>query len=259
MRLRGKTAVVTGASRGIGRAIAMTFAKEGAKVVVNFVQASSEAQKVVDEIKAIGGEAIALKADVSLRGQAETLIAGATKAFGGLQILVNNAGIPSNGGILDTTESNWDRTIAVNLKGPFNCMQAASKLMVGQHYGKIINISSIAALGGAPKGELAYSAAKAALINLTMVSAAELGPHRINVNCIAPGFTQTDFHVRNAGGMEKFRVIAERKSGVTNLGRIGQPQDIANVALFLACDESSFITGQVIVVDGGRQDFLSHA
>lgn len=259
MKLENKVAVVTGASRGIGKSIALTFAREGANVLVNYVHGSDEANEVVIEIKKLGRCAEAVKADVSIRSEAEAIIERAKKNFGTVHILVNNAGMSTNGGIFDATESDWDRAIAVNLKGPFNCMQAVAKSMANQKYGKIINISSISGLGGAPRGELAYSAAKAGLISLTAVSAMDLGPHGVNVNCIAPGFTATDFHIKAAGSMEKFNEIKERKSKVTDMARIGDPQDIANLALFLASDESSFISGQVIVADGGRQDFLSHA
>jgi 3-oxoacyl-[acyl-carrier protein] reductase len=259
MKLQGKVAVVTGGSRGIGKAIAKTFAREGAKVVVNYVQDSVEANKVVEEIKATGGSAISVMADVSKKADAQRLVDEAIRNFGRLDILVNNAGILLGGTILDTKEEDWDRVIDVNLKGPFNCMQAAAKVMVPQKYGKIVNVSSISGLGGAPKGEVAYSASKAALNMLTTVASLDLGQYGINVNCLAPGWTITDLVIRNAGSEKRFNEIKEIKSQQAAMGRAGQPQDIANVALFLASDESSFISGQVIVADGGRKDFMSHA
>lgn len=259
MKLEGKVAIVTGASRGIGRAIAKTLANEGARVLVNYVRGAGEAKQVVEEIRAAGGNAISVAADVSKKNDANRLVDEAVRAFGRLDVLVNNAGILVGGTILDTTEQDWDRVMAVNLKGPFNCMQAAAKVMVRQKSGKIINVSSISGLGGAPGGELAYSCSKAGLINMTMVAALDLGSHGINVNCIAPGWIVTDMVIRHTGSEKRFNEVKELKSGQAMIGRVGDPQDIANLALFLASDESNFITGQVIVADGGRKDFLSHA
>ncbi len=259
MKLQGKVAIVTGGSRGIGKAIAQTFALEGAHVVVNYVQNSVEADKVVDGIRAAGGSAISVRADVSKKTDAQKLVDEAVREFGRLDILVNNAGVLLGGTILDTKEEDWDRVIDVNLKGPFNCMQAAAKLMVPRRYGKIVNISSISGLGGAPKGEVAYASSKAALNMLTTVASLDLGQYGINVNCLAPGYTVTDMVVQNAGGEKRFNEIKEIKSQQAAMGRTGEPKDIANVALFLASDESSFISGQVIVADGGRKDFMSHA
>jgi 3-oxoacyl-[acyl-carrier protein] reductase len=259
MRLQGKVAVVTGGSRGIGRAIAETFAREGAHVAVNYVQASEEASRVLEQIRTAGGSAISVMADVSQRDQAQKLVDETVKAFGRLDILVNNAGIRTEGTVLDTTEEDWDRTMAVNLKGPFNCMQAAGRVMVRQGYGKIVNVSSISGLGGAPGGELAYSCSKAGLINMTMVASLDLGQHGINVNCVAPGWTVTDMVQRAAGSQERLDELNLVKARMASMARVGAPQDIANIVLFLASDESSFISGQVIVADGGRKDFMSHA
>jgi 3-oxoacyl-[acyl-carrier protein] reductase len=259
MKLEGKVAIVTGASRGIGKAIAKTLASEGARVVVNYVHGASEANRAVEEIKAAGGKAMAVAADVSEKNQAGRLVDETVKAFGRLDVLVNNAGVLMSGTILDTTEEDWDRVMAVNLKGPFNCMQAAAKIMVRQKSGKIINVSSISGLGGAPKGELAYSCSKAGLINMTAVAALDLGSYGINVNCIAPGWIVTDMVIRHTGSEAKFNEVKELKTKQSMIGRVGDPQDIASLALFLASDESNFITGQVIVADGGRKDFLTHA
>jgi len=260
MKLDGKVAVVTGGSRGIGRVIALTLAREGALVAVNYVKNVKEANKVVEEIEAKGGKAISVMADVSQRTQAKKLIDEVIKTFGRVDILVNNAGIDFGGTTLDTTEDVWDRTMAVDLKGPFNCIQEAAKQMVQQKYGKIINISSISGLGGAPVGELAYCCAKAGLIAMTTVVAQDLGPHGINVNCIAPGWTRTEMTVGSARARgENYEEKKQLKASMAAMRRIGEPQDQANAALFLASDESSFITGQVVVVDGGRKDFLSHA
>jgi 3-oxoacyl-[acyl-carrier protein] reductase len=259
MKLQGKVAIVTGGSRGIGRAIAKTFASEGAQVVVNYVQASGEAGKVVEEIRKAGGIAISIMADVSQGDQAKRLVDETVKKLGRVDILVNNAGVRIEGTVLDTTEEDWDLTMNVNLKGPFNCMQAAGKVMAKQRYGKMVNVSSISGLGGAPGGELAYCASKAGLINMTMVASLDLGPYGINVNCVAPGWTLTDMVLQAAGSEKRLREIKKVKAGMASMGRVGDPQDIANVVLFLASDESSFISGQVIVADGGRKDFMSHA
>ena len=257
MKLEGKVALVTGASRGIGKAIAETFSREGADVVVNYVRSEDEAKEVVKHIRAMGRRAVAIKADVSKRADAQRMFNKALAEFGRVDVLVNNAGIGTGGTTLDTLEEDWDRVIAVNLKGPFNCTQIAAKTMVEQKSGKIINISSISGLGGAPVGELAYCCAKAALIAMTTVSAQDLGPYGINVNSIAPGWTHTDMTTRAT--REKTEELQKLKAGMAAMKRIGEPQDIANAALYLASDEASFITGQVLVADGGRRDFLSHA
>ncbi len=259
MKLQGKVAIVTGGSRGIGSAVAKTLAREGAKVVVNYVRAAAEASRVVEEIRKTGGSAVPVMADVSERDQAQRLVDETVKKFGRVDILVNNAGIRSEGTVLDTTEEDWDRTMNVNLKGPFNCMQTAGRVMAKQRYGKIVNVSSISGLGGAPGGELAYCASKAGLINMTMVASLDLGQYGINVNCVAPGWTLTDMVLQAAGSQKRLREINKVKAGMASMGRVGEPQDIANVVLFLVSDESSFITGQVIVADGGRKDFMSHA
>ena len=257
MKLDGKVAVVTGASRGIGKAIAETFAREGADVVVNYVKSEGEAKEVVKQIKMMGRRAVAVKADVSKRADAQRMFNKVLAEFGKVDILVNNAGIGTGGTTLDTPEEDWDRVIAVNLKGPFNCTQIAAKTMVEQKSGKIINISSISGLGGAPFGELAYCCAKAALIAMTTVAAQDLGPYGINVNSVAPGWTRTDMTSRAT--KEKTEELQKLKAGMAAMRRIGEPQDIANAALFLASNEASFVTGQVLVADGGRRDFLSHA
>lgn len=257
MKLAGKAAVVTGGSRGIGRAIARALAREGASVAVNYAQHADAAERVVAEIGADGGKAMPVRADVSRRSQVKAMIDEVVAAYGRLDILVNNAGIITGGTILDTKPADWDRMIAVNLTGPFYCTQEAARVMVPQRSGRILNVSSISGLGGAPQGELAYCCAKSGLIAMTTVCAQDLGPYGITVNCVAPGWIESDMTVGETG--ERYEEVRAAKAGMAAVRRTGVPQDIANVALFLACDQSSFVTGQVIVADGGRMDFLSHA
>ncbi len=256
MKLDGKVALVTGGSRGIGQAICLMYASEGASVVVNYTKGAAEAEAVVTEIQAMGGRAIAVQADVSQRAQVKKMVAATIKAFGRLDILVNNAGILIPTNLMETTDEQWDSVMDVNLKGPFICMQEASKPMIKQGGGRIISTSSISGLGCAPTGEGSYGCSKAGLIMLTAVAAQDLGPHGINVNCIAPGWVKTDMTKRKSGAEED--AINKRKAGLAALRRIGEPEDIARVALFLASEESGFVTGQVIVADGGRVDFVSH-
>jgi 3-oxoacyl-[acyl-carrier protein] reductase len=256
MKLDGKVALVTGGSRGIGKAICLMYAAEGANVAVNYTKGAAEAEAVVTEIQAMGGKAIAVQADVSQRPQVKKMVAATIKAFGRLDILVNNAGILIPTNLMQTTDEQWDSVMDVNLKGPFICMQEASKQMIKQGGGRIISTSSISGLGCAPTGEGSYGCSKAALIMLTAVAAQDLGPHGINVNCIAPGWVKTDMTKRKSGAEED--AINKKKAGLAAMRRIGEPDDIARVALFLASEESSFVTGQVIVADGGRVDFVSH-
>jgi 3-oxoacyl-[acyl-carrier protein] reductase len=190
MKLEGKVALVTGASRGIGRAVALTLAREGASVAVNYVNGAKEAEGVANEIKAIGRRAITVKADVSNQEQVKKMFAEVIKSLGGVDILVNNAGILIPTSLMETTEGDWDRVMAINLRGPFNCTQEAAKTMMHKKNGKIVNISSISGLGCAPTGEGAYGCSKAGVIALTSVAAQELGLYGINVNCVAPGWTR---------------------------------------------------------------------
>ena len=257
MKLEGKVALVTGGSRGIGKAIALKLACEGARVVVNYVNGAKEAAIVVEEIKSYGGEAMQIMADVSKKNQVKKMISDVIESYGGIDILVNNAGILIPTNIMETSEEEWDKVMAVNLKGPFLCTQEAAKYMIQRKYGKIINISSISGLGCAPTGEGSYGCAKAGLIALTFVAAQDLGPMGINVNAIAPGWIRTDMTSGKSKG--NANEINKRKAELAAMRRIGDPQDIASVALFLASDDSSFISGQVIVADGGRMDFISHA
>jgi len=259
MRLKDRVSLVTGASRGIGRAIAITFAREGSDVIVNYVRNGEKAKEVVDEITGMGRRASAIQADVTSRERVFDMVGHVLREFGKIDILVNNAGIvwkPSK--LLETSEEEWGRVLGVNLLGTFYCIQASVPHMIERGYGKIINISSLAGIGTTFLEQAAYGPSKAAVINLTKRLSYELGQHNIYVNAIAPGLVRTE--ILSSGRSEEeversFQEIAK----LTALRRVGDPQDIANVALFLASDESNFMTGQVLVADGGRFNFLSHS
>jgi len=255
LRLKGRAAVVTGASRGIGKATALTFAREGANVVVNFQRNSEKAEEVAKRIREIGREALPIRADVSRINEVENMVKAALDKFGRIDILVNNAGITWRKGIQDTTEEEWDRVMAVNLRGAFNCIKAVSKQMIDQRYGKIINISSADGLGVANLRNAAYACSKAGVVQLAKSAALELGKYGINVNCVAPGVTDTDI-IRVQRTEEEVKVLFEQIRRLTALERIADPQDVANTILFLASDESNQITAKVLLVDCGRFNFM---
>ena len=254
MKLDGKVAIVTGSARGIGEAIAKKFAAEGAAIVVNALHIEG-ASRVAQKIQESGGRAIALKADVSQKAEVQEMVKKTLDHFGAVHILVNNAGITRRAPILEMTEEDWDLVQDIDLKGVFLGTQAVLGHMMEQKYGKIINISSMAALGTNNPGTVAYASAKAGVISLTKTTAREAGPYGINVNCILPGRIVTDIIFTNRTKEEAEKFLAEGRERSV-LGRTGTPDDIANLALFLASEDSSFMTGQIIRVDGGRGDIL---
>ncbi|KQL39458.1 3-oxoacyl-ACP reductase [Bacillus sp. FJAT-25509] len=242
--LNGKVALVTGGSRGIGRAIALTLAKNGANVVVNYSGNEAAALKVVEEITALGVKAICYKANVSNGEEVAALVKNTVDEFGSIDILVNNAGITRDGLLLRMKDADWDDVIDTNLKGVFNCIKAAAKFMTRQRNGRIINISSVVGQIGNP-GQMNYVAAKAGVLGLTKTAAKELATRNITVNAIAPGFIETDMT------NELNEQIRTQMLSNIPLQSFGQPEDIANAVVFLAMDASRYITGQTINVDGG--------
>ncbi len=244
MLLEGKTALVTGASRGIGRAIAETLAAQGAKVAINYAGNVKAAEEAKAAIEAAGGEAILVKADVSDPAAVQEMISTVTEAFGQIDILVNNAGITRDGLLMRMKDEDWDAVISTNLKGVYNCTKAVTKLMMKKRYGRIVNMTSVVGITG-NAGQTNYSAAKAGVIGFSKSAAKELSSRGITVNMVAPGFIDTDM---TAVLPEK--VKEEMAAGIP-LGRIGKAQDVANAVLFLVSDQASYITGQVVNVDGG--------
>ena len=245
MLLEGKIAVVTGASRGIGRAIAATLAAEGATVVVNYQANAAAAEEVVNAITAAGGRALAVAADVSDTAAAEGLIKAAIDAYGHIDIVVNNAGTTRDTLLLSMKEEQWDVVLATNLKSVFNVCKAAARPMLRRKQGgRIINISSVSGIVGQP-GQTNYAASKAGIIGFSKSLAKELGSRGITVNVVAPGFVLTDL---TAGLSDE---LVQQTLGYIPLGRWGQAQEIAHAVAFLASDRASYITGEVLRVDGG--------
>lgn len=242
--LTGKVAVVTGAGRGIGKAIALRLADEGASIVVNYRSSEKEAKELVEEIREKGGTAECVQGDVSFLEDAEKVIKFAAEKFGRLDILINNAGITRDTLLLRMKEEDFDKVLQVNLKGVFNCTKHASAIMLKQKSGRIINISSVVGIIG-NAGQANYAAAKAGIIGFTKSIAKEIGARGITVNAIAPGFITTDMTDVLSDK------IKEKLIENVPLKKLGSPEDIANCAAFLVSDNASYITGQVINVDGG--------
>jgi 3-oxoacyl-[acyl-carrier protein] reductase len=239
-----RVALVTGASRGIGKAIALKLAADGFAVGVNFASSSAKADEVVAMIKKSGGQAVAVQADVSDADAVAAMFVAVTDELGPITVLVNNAGITDDGLLLRMGVDQWDRVIATNLRSVYLCTKTALRAMIRAKGGRIINISSVSGVSGNP-GQANYAASKAGVIGLTKSTAKEVGSRGITVNAVAPGFIATD--MTDALGDEVTRAAAEQIS----LGRLGSPEEVASVVGYLASDEASYITGQTIVVDGG--------
>ena len=244
MRLEGKRAIVTGGSRGIGRAIALRLADEGADVAVCASSSAGSAEAVAEEIRAKGRQALGCQADVSNAAQVAALISETLEAFCSIDILVNNAGINRDGLLIRMKEEDWDSVLDVNLKGAFLCTKAVARLMMKARSGRIVNLSSVVGLMG-NAGQVNYSAAKAGLLGLTKSSAKELASRGITVNAVCPGFIPTDM-TEGIPEQTKATLI-----DLIPLGRLGTTENIAAAVAFLAPDDASYITGQSLVVDGG--------
>lgn len=243
MRLKGQVAVVTGASRGIGRAIALELASQGARVVVNYHHRLEQAEAVVAAIREAGGEAISHAGDVSEAGVAEGLISFAQDTYGACQVVVNNAGITRDQLLLRMSDEDWKAVMAVNLDGPWRLCRAALRPMLRARYGRIINVSSVAGVVG-NAGQANYAAAKAGLLGLTRTLAKEVASRNITINAVAPGLIDTDM---TAGlGAARDAMLAAIPAG-----RAGQPEEVAAVVAFLASSEASYVNGQTLAIDGG--------
>ncbi len=244
MNFEGKTALVTGGSRGIGRAVCLELAKGGANVVLCYAGNEAAAQETVRAVEALGARALAVRCDVSDTARVDELVKAAVEAFGRIDILVNNAGITRDNLLMRMSEADFDAVISANLKGAFLCMKAVSRLMLKQRYGRIVNLSSVVALRG-NAGQVNYAASKAGVIGMTKSLAKELASRGVTVNAVAPGFIETDM---TAALSESARSAAQ---GGIPMNRLGAPEDVARAVAFLAGDGAAYITGQVLAVDGG--------
>ncbi|WP_050614745.1 3-oxoacyl-[acyl-carrier-protein] reductase [Bacillus testis] len=244
MKLSGKVAVVTGASRGIGRAIAIELASQGAKVVINYAGNEEKALEVLKEVKALGSEGLAIRSNVADANEVASMMKTVIEEFGRIDILVNNAGVTRDNLLMRMKEEEWDTVINTNLKGVFLCTKSVTRTMMKQRQGRIINVASVVGICGNP-GQANYVAAKAGVIGLTKSTAKELAARGITVNAVAPGFISTDMTEQ---------LPAEVRDAMLSqipLARFGEPEDIAKVVAFLASDDSAYMTGQTLSIDGG--------
>lgn len=244
MDFKGRTALVTGGSRGLGRAVCLELARGGANVAFCYAGNEAAARETVRDVEALGAKALSLRCDVSDAAQVDALVKAAVEAFGRIDILVNNAGITRDNLLMRMSEADFDAVISANLKGAFLCMKAVSRLMLKQRYGRIVNLSSVVALRG-NAGQVNYAASKAGIVGMTKSLAKELASRGVTVNAVAPGFIETDM---TAALPEDARAAAQ---GSIPMGRLGAPEDVAKAVGFLASDEAAYITGQVLAVDGG--------
>ena len=245
MKFEGRIALVTGASRGIGRATAIKLAGEGADVAVHYVRSAKPAEEVCEEVRTLGRRAIALQADIADRVAINEMVAQATAALGPIELLVNNAGDVGNMDFDRLTPEHWDRIIAINLTGPFNVIWAVKEGMVQQKFGRIVNVSSIAALAPRPN-QFAYAAAKAGVISFTKSACDPLAKHNVRINSLAPGAIDTDMiHEISPEMLEHLR-------STTPLQRLGTPEEMANIIAFLLSEDASYMTGATIIASGGR-------
>ena len=252
-----RVALVTGASRGIGRAVALRLAAEGTAVALNYRTNTEAAQQAADEIRGAGGRAITVQADVADKAAVEALVEQTTSELGPIDILVNNAGLFVSGDLLTYNEEDLDRMWATNVKGVLHCTAAVVPSMIERKYGRVIIVSSSAAMGAAFPESTMYAVTKAAVLILTKRFAFDFGKHGITVNAVLPGFTVTDM---TTGGKtpEQVEQVLQFVSSRSMLGRPGEPDEMANVVSFLASERSSFMTGQYLLADGGRMDYLTH-
>ncbi len=256
MKLEGKISIITGGGTGLGKAMALEFANAGADVVV-CSRNKDNIEKVRDEIMAAGRRSLAIVTDVCFKEQVASMVKKVIDEFGRIDILVNNAGISRGMPIVDLTEDSWDLVLDTNLKGVFLCTQAVAKQMVEQKYGKIINITSTAALGAIEVEESDYVTSKFGIVGFTKASAREFGPYGINVNAIAPGRILTNI-VHAHRTPEQVKHFIEVGEAACLLGRLGTPEDVAHLALFLASDDASFINAETIACNGGRTNLMGH-
>ncbi len=258
MSLNGHTALVTGASRGLGRAIALRLAREGASVCVNYVARGDLAEDVANEIRAAGGHAISVRADVGDPAHDAEMIQRVTRELGPISILVNNAGLVYRATLETFDPAGMERMRRTNVDGLIHVTKGVVTGMKERRYGRIVNLTSIAGHGTSLARSTFYAATKAAVSVLTKRFAMELGGHGITVNAVAPGFILTDM-VQDQRSPQEYEKLIERMRSNSMVGRVGEPDDIANAVAFLAAPESSFLTAQVLTVDGGRMDYIGHA